>query len=420
MSRTLTRRIAFIEQFDLLVGVDLGKRKNAAVMIDRQARLVGRYQFAHQREAYERFVSWLLQPRPGLEQARVLVAMEPTNDYWQWLAGYLNDCGLSYRLVNPFTVKKSREGTQLDYAKDDWRDAATIAQLLRNGQFTETQMQRGAYAQLREYERAHWRLKRDLGRQKTIFRQYVERLFPELSQVFKDLTALTASALLKRHAQPTVITALSWESFVEGVRADFSGKRLMVEKLRQVYQIAPVSIGIQDGEAAQRLIYQQLAAITLIQWQIEELEEVLLEQFLQLPTAPYLLSLGLGPVSTALIAAELGDPRHFRNANQIVKLAGIQPTPKQSGQIERSRTPMSHKGRPRLRTYLFFASLRLIRWDEAFATSHKRYVSRKQRPLKPLEALGVMMNKLLRLFWALSNNRTFYDPQLLLDSRPSA
>jgi 3-phosphoglycerate kinase len=69
---------------------------------------------------------------------------------------------------------------------------------------------------------------------------------------------------------------------------------------------------------------------------------------------------------------------------------------------------------------LFFASLRLIRWDEAFAASHKRYASRKQRPLKPLEAVGVMMNKLLRLFWALSNNRTFYDPQLLLDSRPSA
>lgn len=419
MSRTLTRRIALIEQYDLLVGVDLGKRKNAAVMIDRQARLIGRYQFAHRKVEYERFVAWLLRPRPGLEQPRVLVAMEPTNDFWQWLAGYLDDCGLCYRLVNPFTVKKSREGTQLDYAKDDWRDSATIAHLLRNGQFTETQMQQGAYALLRDYERAHWRLRRDLGRQKTILRQQVERLFPELSQVFKDLTASTASALLKHHAQPTVIAILSWESFVKAVRADFSGKRLMVKKLHEVYQIAPQSIGIRDGTALQRLIRQQLATITLIQWQIEELEEALLEQFLQLPSAPYLLSLRLGPVSTALIAAELGDPRHFRNANQIVKLAGIQPTPKQSGQRERSRTPMSHKGRPRLRTYLFYASMRLIRWDKAFADSHKRYVYRKRRPLKRLEAVGVMMNKLLRLFWALSNNKTFYDPQRLLDSRPS-
>lgn len=420
MSRTLTRRIALIEQYDLLVGVDLGKRKNVAVMIDRQACLIGKHQFAHRKDAYEKLVTWLLQPRAGLEQPRVLVAMEPTNDYWQWVAGYLNDCDLCYRLVNPFTVKKSREGSQLDYAKDDWRDAVTIAHLLRNGQFTETQMQQGAYALLREYERAHWRLKRELGRHKTIFRQYVERLFPELSQVFKDLTALTASALLKHHAQPAVIATLSWEAFVKTVRADFSGKRLMVKKLREVYQIAPESIGIADGAAAQRLIRQQLATITLIQEQIAELEEALLEQFLQLPAAPYLLSLGLGPVSTALIAAELGNPRHFRNANQIVKLAGIQPTPKQSGQIERSRTPMSHKGRPRLRTYLFFAAMRLIRWDEAFGASHKRYVYRKRRPLKRLEAVGVMMNKLLRLFWALPNNRTFYDPQHLLASRPSS
>ena len=38
-----------------------------------------------------------------------------------------------YRLVNPYTVKKNREGDHLDQSKDDNRDAFTIADLLRTG-----------------------------------------------------------------------------------------------------------------------------------------------------------------------------------------------------------------------------------------------------------------------------------------------
>lgn len=411
MNRTLTRRIAFIEQFDLLVGIDLGKHKNIAVMLDRRLKRHSRFQFGHSREEYDGLATWLEKSRAGMQSPHILVGMEPTNDYWQWLATYFEDRGIPYRLVNSFTVKKSREGTQLDYAKDDNRDALTIGRLLTQGAFTETQLLPAIYAQMRQYEQAHWQLKREIGRQKTILRQYAERLFPELRQVFRDFTGQTATALLHNYADPQMVAAMSWATFIGAVRREFQGNRLMVKKLRQVHQLAATSIGVRPGQALQHLIQQSLQTLIMQQNQLATLESALLNCFHQLPTAPYLLSLGLGEVTTALIAAELGDLNRFTFAKQMVKLAGIQPTANQSGAYERQKTPMSHKGRVRLRTYLFFATMRLIRWDAAFQIKHQALIKRASRPLKRLESVGVLMNKLLHLVWAVCRDQTSYAPQ---------
>ena len=71
---------------------------------------------------------------------------------------------------------------------------------------------------------------------------------------------------------------------------------------------------------------------------------------------------------------------------------------------------MSHKGRPRLRTALFFAVMRLVQRDEMFAREYQRLQTREKNPLTKMQALGVLMNKLLRILWALMRNHTFYDP----------
>ena len=413
MNRTLTRRIAFSEQFNLFVGIDLGKQKNEAIILDRQLRIHGRYKFAHNRADYDKLAEWLQKSRGIFTTPRILIGMEPTNDYWQWLATYLERVNIPYRMVNAFTVKKSREGLQLDYAKDDRRDALTIARLLREGQFTETQLLSETYAQMRFYEQAIWGLKSKLRQQKNMLRQNTERLFPELRQAFKDFTGQTALALLQNHANPQVIAAMSWQEFEASVRRDLKeGSRLMVKKLRQVYELAPDSIGLQSGQALQLLIQQQIATLSFQQQQLAELAQALLALFHTLPHAPAMLSLGLGEVTTACIAAELGDPSCFSSAKQWVKLAGIQPSNNQSGQYERQKTPMSHKGRARLRSYLFFATMRLIRTDATFKAKQQDLINRARQPLKRLEAVGALMNKLLHLMWAVCKKQTVYSPEL--------
>ena len=71
---------------------------------------------------------------------------------------------------------------------------------------------------------------------------------------------------------------------------------------------------------------------------------------------------------------------------------------------------MSHQGRPRLRTLLYFACLRMVQYDPHFAQLYADLQRRQKNPLTKMQALGVLMNKLLHILWALIQNQTFYNP----------
>jgi transposase len=309
-------------------------------------------------------------------------------------------------------VKKHREGDQLDDSKDDPRDAFVIADLLRTGKYTETQLLHEAYAELRQYAILRARLLREVQRHKNWVNNIAGQLFPELGREFKDLMGQTALALLSTHAAASVIRQLPLDVFISDVRSVFRGQRLMVSKLRRAYALAERSVGVQDGiQALQLALDQHIEMLEHVQRQLAHAEEALIDVFLALPEAKYMLSVpSLGIITAATILSEIGDPSHFRQAKQLVKLAGTQPVPNTSGRRSRSKTPMSHKGRPRLRTALFFAVARLVQVDDAFAQRYRQLQTRSKNPLCKMQALGVLMNKLLRILWTLMRKHTFYVP----------
>jgi transposase len=342
----------------------------------------------------------------------MLVGMEPSNYLWKLLAAELEKHKLSYRLVNPFTVKKHREGDQLDRSKDDVRDAFTIADLLRTGKFTETQLLHGPYAELRQYATRYERLRCEMARHKNRLHSAIGQLFPEVKCVFKNISGLTARAMFRNHAAAAMIRELSEEEFITAVRRDYEGSRLYVSKLRQAHALAAISVGLQDAvQALQLMVKQQIQTLDLLQRQWTETRQAMIDCFLALPESRYLLSIhGLGLVSAATILAEIGDPSHYHNGRQWIKLAGSQPTPNLSGRKTRSQTPISRKGRPRLRTALFYAVMRLVQVDDAFGREYLRFQRRENNPLTKMQALAALMNKLLRILWALMRKRTFYNP----------
>jgi transposase len=391
---------------------------SVAVVLDERARQLDRFRFPNDADGYHYFHRRLTTVQEREEAPAVLVGMEPTNYFWKLLASDLERRQVPYRMVNPYTVKKHREGDQLSRSKNDYRDAFMIGDLLRTGKFTETQLLHGDYAELRQYVVLRDRLKRDIRRQKSLIRNVAGQLFPELSQEFTDFSCLTALAMLHRHAVPAVIRDLPRPAFIAAVRADFTGERLPVSKLRRAYALAEQSVGVRHGTVAlQQALCAHVGTLRLLQQQLEKVEEALLSVFFGLRPAPYLLSVpDLGEITAAIILAEIGDPSRYSNASQLIKLAGTQPVPNTSGRKTRSKTPMSHKGRPRLRTALYFAVMRLIQTDDNFARIYRRFQTRDKNPLTRMQALGALMNKLLRILWALMKHQRFYDPTYEMNS----
>jgi len=396
----------------LHAGVDLALEKNVVVVVNERAERLDQFSFPQDRGGYDYFLRRLEGLRQKHQAAKVVVAMEPTNFFWKLLARELEEKQLSYRLVNAYTVKKHREGDQLDRSKDDRRDAGQIAELSRNGKTTQTQLQKGAYEDLRQYATLYHQLMQSMRREKTILWGLVGQVFPEMARAFKDLEGETYQALLMTCPAATTIRQLSLDGFLTQVRAAYSGKRLCVSKLKRVYQLADRSIGVTEGiQAIQLAIQVHLTHLQVFETQLEQVTGAMTARLFSLPEAPYLLSCPcLKATSAALFLAEVGDPQRYQKAAQWVKLAGIQPVPNSSGRKQRSRTPMSHQGRPRLRTLLYFTCLRMLQYDTRFAQLYSHLQRRKDNPLTKMQALGVLMNKLLHIWWALIHNQTFYNP----------
>ena len=418
MSRAISKRLACIEPGTLFVGVDLSLDDSVAVVLDGRARHLDRFRFPNDVDGYNYFHRRLTTVQERQEAPAVLVGMEPTNYFWKLLASDLERRQVPYRMVNPYTVKKHREGDQLSRSKNDYRDAFMIGDLLRTGKFTDTQLLHGEYAELRQYVVLRDRLKGDIRRQKSLIRNIAGQLFPELTHEFKDFSCLTALAMLRRHAVPSVIRELSRPAFIAAVRADFTAERLPVSKLRRAYGLAKRSVGVRHGtKALQQALGVHVDTLRSLRQQLEQVEKDLLSIFFDLRPAPYLLSVpDLGDMTAAIILAEIGDPSRYSNASQLIKLAGIQPVPNTSGRKTRSKTPMSKKGRPRLRTVLYFAVMRLVQSDDNFGRIYRRFQERDKNPLTKMQALGALMNKLLRILWALMKHQTFYDPTYELNA----
>ena len=61
------------------------------------------------------------------------------------MAYSLDEQGIPYRFINQFTLKRRREGKDINRRKNDYRDSEVAAQLLCTGEFTETKLQHGVY-----------------------------------------------------------------------------------------------------------------------------------------------------------------------------------------------------------------------------------------------------------------------------------
>jgi transposase len=411
MSKSNTaKKLAQVQPGTLHAGVDLALEKNVVIVINEKAERLDHFSFPQDRGGYDYFLRRLEGLRQKYLASEVVVAMEPTNYFWKLLAKELEEKKINYHLVNSYTVKKHREGDQLDRSKDDRRDAVQIAELSRNGKYTETHLQKGAYEDLRQYATLYDQSVQAIRRERQVLWGLAGQAFPELSQVFKNLVGETGQALLMTCVSAAIIRQLNVEDFIAQVRAAYSGKKLSVAKLRRAHQLAATSIGVTEGlDAIQLAIQAHLAELHIFQEQLKRVTAAMTTCLASLPEATYLLSV-LGAVSAAIFLAEVGDPKRYQAASQWVKLAGTQPAPNTSGKKQRSQTPMSHQGRARLRTMLYFTCLRMIRFDNHFAQIYAHLQRRQNNPLTKMQAIGVLMNKLLHILWALIRNQTFYNP----------
>ena len=189
----------------------------------------------------------------------------------------------------------------------------------------------------------------------------------------------------------------------------------MRRKLLVLHQSAQTSIGIQAGAQSVALELSFLVErLRVIKGQVERAVVVMVRLVDSSEEGKYLLSVrGLNYVSVAGILAELGSFSSNRSAKQMVKMAGTNPTERESAGKRSSHTPMSKKGRPVLRNCLWESVIPLLCHNPDFRSWAKRLRERPVHALNGRVVVGAAMNRLLRLCFALVKKQSLYRmPQL--------
>jgi len=418
MKNTAAMKRKQVPEGYLVIGVDPHKKRHAAVAITQDFTTQAKFKVDNTGEGLDRMLD-----RARAEMAKsccrgVMFAIETGGHYWRNIAYYLDERGIPFRFINQYTLKRRREGKDLNRRKNDYRDSEVAAQLLCTGEFVESVIPQGVYAELRTSHNTYQRLVKERTRITNLVKGLLDALFPEFILVFKDPCGLTALSVLSTSPIPRVIAGMTEDEFIAMIETHHNGRRLMRKKLRALHYSAQTSIGIDAGA---RSVSSEIAFLVdkleLIKRQIRVMEMTLITLVDETEEGKYLLSIrGLNYIAVAGLLAELGCFKLYRSAKQMIKMAGSNPTESESAGKKRSKTPMSKQGRPLLRYCAWTAVIPMLRFNEDFRAWAKQRRERPAHanPLNGREIVGAALNKLLRLAFALVRNQTFYH-----DARPA-
>ena len=420
MENTAARKRKQVPEGYLIIGIDPHKKRHAAVAITQDFTTRDKFKFDNTREGLETLLR-----RAKTEMVKsgcrgVMFAIETGGHYWRNVAYFLDEQGIPFRFINQFTLKRRREGKDLNRRKNDYRDSEVAAQLLCTGEFTETKVPQGVYAELRTAHNAYRRLVKERTRITNLVKGLLDALFPEFTHVFKDPCGLTALSVLSTCSIPSVIAGMTGNEFVAAIGAKHQG-RLMRKKLRALHCSARTSIGIDAGA---RSVSSEISFLVekheLIRRHICIIERTLVSLVDEAEEGKYLLSIrGLNYIAVAGLLAELGCFKSYRSAKQMIKMAGSNPTESESAGKRGSHTPMSKQGRPVLRYCAWTSVIPMLRFNSDFRAwaKQKRERPAHANPLNGREVVGAALNRLLRLAFAMVKNQTYYQvskPELTL------
>jgi transposase len=140
MKNTAARKLRQVPEGYLLIGVDTHKKRHAATIMTQDFTAHSKLKFDNSREGFEMVLERARMETMSTGSRGVMFAIETGGHYWRNLAYFLDERGTPFRFINQFTLKRRREGKDINRRKNDYRDSEVAAQLLCTGEFVETRL----------------------------------------------------------------------------------------------------------------------------------------------------------------------------------------------------------------------------------------------------------------------------------------
>jgi len=415
MKYTQNERIMQITEKTLIIGIDVGSETHYARAFNFRGVEYGKLLIFHNNaEGFAMLEDWIRKLAEHYGFKDVTVGMEPTGHYWFNLGEYIKEKGIRIVLVNPHHVKKSKELDDNNPSKTDRKDPKTIAMLVKDGRYMEPYMPDGIYKELRTLMDSRWRIMKELFVIKNRISRWISIYYPEFLEVFGSWEGKAAMLILKECPTPAKIV----EKGIDGIIGIWKKHKIRAvgrKRAMMLLETARSSIGSKEGMISAENELQMLLEDYESKMRQYDKTMALIESLAnKIPGFEKMLGIkGVGLVTAAGFIAEIGDISRFSHPKQIQKLAGLSLKENSSGK-HKGETTICKRGRKRLRYYLTFGMMPLLSKNEEFKALHEYYTSRKENPLKKMQSLVALSNKLIRIFYVILTKKVTYDPQKMM------
>lgn len=414
---TQNKKIEAITEKTLVVGIDVGSETHFARAFDHRGIEFSRkpFKFSNDEAGFAEFKAWILEHMKAHDKDDVMPGMEPTGHYWFNLGKFLQDNDMKPVLVNPHHVKKSKELDDNTQNKNDRKDPKVIAGLVREGRYMIPYMPDGVYADLRTASNMRFQTQAELTRILNRISRWFSIYFPEYKTVYGNLDAASGMLVLKKASLPEDILALGVDG-INQIWRDAKMRAVGKKRAQTLVDAAEHSIGSKEGAISARMEMRML--IEDYESRKARLQEIMIlieELVAKIPMAEKLMGIkGVGLKTVSGFLAEVGDISRFKNPKELQKLAGLALVENSSGK-HKGETTISRRGRKRLRYLLFEVAMSLVAKNYEFAELHHYYTTRKQNPLKKMQSLMVVAEKLIRVFYVILTKGVDYDPKKMTE-----
>lgn len=394
----------------LVVGVDIAQELHVARAVNFRGIIIGDpLTFENNEEGFARLLQWINQLKTLKGFTSTIIGMEPTGHYWLNLSKWLYDQDIEAVTVNPHLVKKNKENRDNSRSKSDKKDALVIADMVKNGYYSFIRPTSEVFEKLRVLmSNRDMTVKRLVSAVNQINR-WVDIVFPELRQVFKDVKGKGAMATLRLFPTPLELRSMKATDIVVGWKNQMK-RQPGLRKAQFLIELAMHSVGTRQAHGAYKLHLEQLIEeFDLATTQLERVEKEVTEVLKRIPFARKLLAIkGISEIALAGILGESGDLSGFAHGNSLLRHAGLHLAEASSGKWK-GQIVLSKRGRSRLRRFLYLATMSLVMNNPDFKELHANNV--KVKKMKKMKSIMKLIHKLARVLVGMARKNDYYRPE---------
>ena len=407
----------------LIVGIDTHSRTNRTCLMDREGEECGRFSTDNNRPGTQSLIAHIVAVLQAGQFDSLRVAVEATNWFWfPLLQALQQDASLipwpqSQYTLNPRVTARYKESFS-DKDKTDKIDAHLIADRLRT--YSRQDLPAPfepdlAHLGLRFLTRYRYHLVKDLVREKNFCMSvlYLKANEYREEHPFSNVFGATSQALIEEFASLEEIVVMPMDQLITWLDTKGKGRFPDPAKVaRELHQVAQDSYPL-DAQLQQPVNYVLAWTFAHVNFLDRQLQRVSQAIAAAMPAFPNTLDTipGFGPVFSAGIIAEIGNPARFNyDEAKVAQYAGLHWRKNESANFKAEETRLTKRGDAYLRYYFCEAANAVRSHDAEYAAYYQRKhdeVPKHQHK----RAITLTARKLVRLVVRLLTTNQPYQPR---------